>query len=105
MGVTEARGKAGEASAPRTRYSSSSFSCCSCRLSCDSFSRASWASSRSSESCLWVQTEARVAPQGLQRRQRPTRSSRTSSIDGSPLVPGSPPPHQAPSHARGDLIC
>lgn len=66
MGVTEARGKAGEASAPRTRYSSSSFSCWSCRLNCDSFSRASRVRSRSSESCLWMQTEARVASQGLQ---------------------------------------
>lgn len=57
MGVTEARGKAGEASgAPRTRYSSSSFSCWSCRRNWHSFSRASRARSRSSESCLWMQT-------------------------------------------------
>lgn len=41
VGVTEASGKAGAASAPRTQYSSSSFSCWSCRRDCDSFSRAS----------------------------------------------------------------
>lgn len=52
MGVTEARGKVGEASVPRTRYSSSSLSCRSCRSNCDSFSRACRARSRSSESCL-----------------------------------------------------
>ena len=61
MVVTEARGKVGEASAPRTRYSSSSFSCWSCRHNLDSFSRASRARSRSSESCLWMQTQPRVA--------------------------------------------
>lgn len=66
MGVTEASGKVEEASAPRTRYSSSSFSCWSCRLNCDSLSRASRARSRSSESCLWTQRKARIASQGLQ---------------------------------------
>jgi hypothetical protein len=60
VGVTEARGKVEVASAPRTRYSSSSFSCCSCRRTRDSSSRVFWARSRSSESCLWVQKESGV---------------------------------------------
>lgn len=37
-----------------------------------------------------VQTEARVAPQGLRWLQRPTRSPRTSSRDGPPACPSVP---------------
>ena len=85
MGVTEARGKAGEASAPRTRYSSSSFSCWSCRRNWHSFSRASRARSRSSESCLWMEMgRRRQGEAARQRPHRPTHSSGRPSSDGPP---------------------